>query len=166
MLCTNCKEREASFHYKQISGGKLTEQHLCHSCAKALGYLGQHEGLFDIGSILNDFITIPKTASSAKGTNTCPVCMTTYEEFRQTGLLGCDKCYDTFGNIIESSLSRIQPSTTHKGTLAGEAGEKIRKENEMTNLKDELKKAIIDERYEDAAVIRDKIRKLEERENG
>lgn len=166
MLCTNCNSKEASFHYKQIMGGKKTEQHLCASCAKALGYMGQGESLFDIGSILNDFISIPKPASTSKTVARCPVCSTSYEEFRSTGLLGCDKCYDCFASVIEGSLSRIQPSTTHKGTLRSEDGEKIRKENELTELRDNLKKAIIDERYEDAAVIRDKIKKLEEKENG
>ncbi len=166
MLCTNCKSKEAVFHYKQISGGKKTEQHLCSSCAKALGFMGQHDAVFDIGSILNDFISVPHSSAPKRSEEICPVCRTSYDEFRRSGLLGCDRCYDTFGDIIENSLSRIQPSTTHKGTLGGKEGEKILKKNELDELKDNLKKAIIDERYEDAAVIRDKIRKLEEKENG
>ncbi len=166
MLCTNCKSKEASFHYKQIIGGRKTEQHLCSSCAHALGYMGQGESLFDIGSILNDFISIPKPASKSSNPVRCSSCGITYDEFRRTGLLGCEKCYDAFEGIIESTLSQIQPSTTHKGTLAGEDGEKIRKVNELNNLKENLKKAIIDERYEDAAVIRDKIKKLEVQDNG
>jgi len=166
MLCTNCNSREASFHYKQIIGGKKTEQHLCSACAHELGYLTESESIFDIGSILNDFISVPASHVSAKSVARCPVCSTSYEEFRRTGLLGCDKCYETFGSIIESTLSQIQPSTVHKGSLSGEEGEKIKKENELSDLKNELKKAIIEERYEDAAVLRDKIKKMEERENG
>ena len=166
MLCTNCNSREASFHYKQIIGGKKTEQHLCASCAHELGYMGKSEGIFDIGSILNDFISIPSQQNTSKSVARCSVCGTSYDEFRRSGLLGCDKCYDAFGSVIENTLSKIQPSTIHKGSLSGEAGEKIRKENELMELKDELKRAIIEERYEDAAVIRDKIKKLEEKENG
>jgi len=166
MLCTNCNSKEASFHYKQIIGGKKSEQHLCASCAKSLGYINSGESLFDIGSILNDFISIPNPKTTSKEVRRCPVCSTSYDEFRSTGLLGCDKCFESFSNIIESSLSQIQPSTTHKGSLRSEDGEKIRKENYLSELKDNLKKAIIDERYEDAAVIRDKIKKLEEEANG
>ncbi len=166
MLCTNCGANNAQFHYKQIIGGKKTEQHLCTSCAQSLGFLSKTDSFFDIGSILNDFISVPKQSSSTKSASSCSLCGTTYDEFRRTGLLGCDRCYDAFGSIIESSLSQIQPSTTHKGSLGGEAGKKIERENELADLKNELKKAIIDERYEDAAVIRDKIKKLEERENG
>ena len=166
MLCTNCKSKEAVLHYKQIVNGKKSEQHLCAECAKALGYTGNGESLFDIGSILNDFISMPSAHTVNKTVARCPICSTTYDEFKRTGLLGCDKCYDEFEAIVEASLAQIQPSTTHKGSLCGEAGEKIRKENELNELKENLKKAIIDERYEDAAVLRDRIKKMEEKENG
>ena len=166
MLCTKCNSREANFHYKQIIGGKKAEQHLCSQCAHELGYFGQNESVFDIGSLLNAFISIPMAHGSSKSAVSCEGCNTTYDEFRRTGLLGCDKCYETFGSIIESTLSQIQPSTVHKGSLSGEEGAKIRKENELSTLKDELKKAIIDERYEDAAVLRDKIKRMEEKDNG
>jgi len=166
MLCTNCNVNEANFHYKRIIDGRKTEQHLCSDCAHSLGYLGQNENIFGIGSILNDFIAMPMSGSASKVKISCPNCSTTYDEFKRTGFLGCDKCYDTFSSAIEGILSRIQPATVHKGSLGGETGEKIRKENELSNLKDELKKAIIEERYEDAAVLRDKIKKMEEEDNG
>ena len=166
MLCTNCGKANAQFHYKQIIGGNKTEQHLCTACAQALGFLGKQDSFFDIGSILNDFISVPKTTGGTKSVSRCEGCGTTYDEFRRSGLLGCDSCYDAFGSIIESSLSQIQPSTTHKGSLGGENGKKIERQNEIATLKDELKKAIIDERYEDAAKLRDKIKEMEEKENG
>lgn len=166
MLCTNCNLNEATFHYKQIIGGQKTEHHLCGECAAKLGYSAGTEHIFDIGSILNDFISIPAVHSAAKSSHSCPECGTSYEEFKRTGLMGCTACYDAFASVVEASLARIQPSTTHKGSLSGEAGEKINKENELNTLKNDLKKAIIDERYEEAAVLRDKIRKMEERENG
>jgi len=99
----------------------------------------------------------------------CPVCKTTFAEFKKTGLLGCDRCYDEFKDIIESTLSQIQPSTVHKGKLSGAAGEKIQRRNELDEMKENLKRAILDERYEEAAVLRDKIKKLEQqggKENG
>lgn len=166
MLCTNCNAKEATFHYKQIIGGKKSEHHLCSDCAANLGYTGGTEHIFDIGSILNDFISIPSVHTAVKSGHACPECATSYEEFKRTGLLGCANCYKEFASVVEASLARIQPSTTHKGALSGETGEKINKENELITLKNDLKKAIIDERYEDAAVLRDKIKKMEERENG
>jgi protein-arginine kinase activator protein McsA len=43
---------------------------------------------------------------------------------------------------------------------------KIEKKNELASCKAELQKAILEERYEDAAVLRDKINKIELEENG
>ena len=52
----------------------------------------------------------------------------------------------------------------HKGKLSGADGKKIARDNTLKNLKEELKRAIIDEKYEQAAVLRDKIKELETKE--
>ena len=41
-------------------------------------------------------------------------------------------------------------------------GEKIHRENELNEMKEQLKRAILDEKYEEAAVLRDKIKILEQ----
>lgn len=161
MICTNCGIKEANFHYKQIINGKKNEQHLCSECAQKLGYVSQGEGL-DFSSILNDFISLPSFTPHSGVIKACPVCKTTFDEFKKTGLLGCDRCYDEFKNAIEATLSQIQPSTVHKGKLSGAAGEKIRQQNELDEMKERLKRAILDEKYEEAAVLRDKIKNLEQ----
>ena len=48
MLCSKCGMKDASFHYKQISGGNKTELHLCSDCAKELGYI---KGLYVDGKL-------------------------------------------------------------------------------------------------------------------
>lgn len=161
MICTNCGIKEANFHYKQILNGKKSELHLCGECAAKLGYASHSDGL-DLGSMLNEFISMPSFAPQTAAVKSCPVCKTTFNEFKKTGLLGCDRCYEEFKNIIEITLSQIQPSTTHKGKLSGEMGEKIHRENELNEMKEQLKRAILDEKYEEAAVLRDKIKILEQ----
>lgn len=164
MLCTNCKSKEANFHYKQIINGKQTQLNLCTDCARELGYLSQNEGWFDFPSFFGDFISMPSFAPAKSSSPACPACQTTLKEFMSSGFAGCEKCYDEFKDAIESALGQIQPSTTHKGSLGGEAGAKIKKTNELSSLKEQLKRAVIDEKYEDAAILRDKIKKLEEEE--
>lgn len=167
MLCTNCQSREANFHYKQVINGKHTELNLCTECARELGYLNQGEGMFDLSSFFGDFLSMPSFAPSVTKVMACPECATTFDEFKRTGFVGCERCYDEFKDAIEATLEQIQPSTTHKGRLGGEAGAKIQKTNELDRLKEQLKRAILDEKYEDAAVLRDKIKKIEEeKDNG
>ncbi len=160
MLCSHCNKREANFHYKKLTQGKLSELHLCTECATQLGYIGGAEPSFGFDDILSDFFSVLKP-EAVSSTLSCPICHTTYEQFKKTGFVGCSDCYDVFKGDIEKMLSRIQPATTHKGKIAGQTGEKIQKANQIKELRDKLKASIIEERYEDAAKIRDQIKELE-----
>ena len=162
MLCSNCGIKDANFHYKHISGGQQTELHLCADCAKELGYIKEKENLFGFPSFLGDFLSSTKTIQSPLS---CPSCGMGFDKVRRSGFLGCDKCYETFEKPIETMLSKIQPSTTHKGRLSGVDGKKIERANTLKTLKEDLKRAIIEENYENAAVLRDKIKELEAKED-
>ncbi|MBQ4630283.1 MAG: UvrB/UvrC motif-containing protein [Clostridia bacterium] len=163
MLCSNCGIKNANFHYKYLTGGKYSELHLCGECAHKLGYIKDNDKLFNFTSILGDFLSVPKSAPSVA--TKCPVCSTSFDTVRRTGFLGCDKCYEVFADSIETMLSKIQPSTVHKGKLSGADGKKIERENTLKNLKEELKRAVIEEKYEQAAVLRDKIKEFEQKED-
>lgn len=166
MLCTNCGNKEANFHYKYMNNDQVSEVHLCTECAKKLGYLNENENPFNFnfGSLFGDFLSIPSFMKTPQISASCPSCKTTFDSIKNTGFVGCDKCYDTFADEIEAILGRIQPGTTHKGRLSGTDGKKIEKENTLKKMKDDLKKAIIDENYEQAAVLRDKIKDFESKE--
>ncbi len=160
MLCSHCNKREANFHYKQVTNGKYTELHLCGECATELGYLSADQG-FGLEDMLGELLGFG--GGVTPGMAVCQDCGTTAEQLKKTGTVGCSSCYNVFEKDIENILSRIQPATEHKGKLAGEQGEQLRKKSEVKQLKELLNKAISDERYEDAAHIRDKIKDLEMR---
>lgn len=117
--------------------------------------------------------------------NECKSCGELYNEFIKTGLLGCPECYDMFEDRLDSVLKNIQGNTKHVGRKPLNIAEKMNnigennvnqkgkkadikatsekensKTNDLENLQEELNKAIKEERYEDAAIIRDKIKKL------
>ena len=153
MLCSHCNKREANFHYKQVNNGSYTELHLCSECARELGYLntGDQGTGFGLEDMLNEFLGLTKQSHIPKGIS-CDFCGTTLSEFKKTGFAGCDR--------------KIQPSTTHTGKIAGPKGEEIQIANEIKTLKEKLRLAIMDERYEDAAKLRDEVRSLEEKKKG
>ncbi len=165
MLCSNCMSKDANFHYKYMKNGNVTQLHLCSECAKELGYMKSGDQTFNFSNFFGDFFSVPKFASNASQTANCPSCGTNFDTVRKTGFVGCDKCYEIFANPIDAMLSKLQPATVHKGKLSGADGKKIEKENTIKALKDELKRAVIDEKYEQAAVLRDKIKALEEKED-
>lgn len=157
MLCSNCKKNIANFHYTKIVNGKKTELNLCSNCAAELGYLDSYHDPFDFGSVLNDFLGI----ESPTRNYVCAKCGTDYDTFKRTGRLGCSDCFEQFENVINDILPEIQAGTAHKGKVCGENNEELMKKKKLKELKDNLQKAILDERYEDAAKIRDEIKDFE-----
>lgn len=166
MLCSNCKKRPATLHYKETINGVTHEAHLCQECAIASGYAeGFHDPL-DFGSILNEFLGIGVSGSTLSSAHVCPDCGTDFETFRTTGLMGCEHCYEKFEPRLDAMLSSIQTGTTHKGkTSSKEDNQKKEKESKIEGLKQELKKKIQEEKYEEAAKIRDQIKELEGKDN-
>lgn len=164
MLCSNCSAKEASFHYKYITNGAVSEIHLCSDCAGKLGYIKNDEPAFKHADFWGDLFSLPHFIHTPKESLVCPNCKTSFDSIKRTGFLGCDKCYDSFTKSIDVILSKIQPSTVHKGKLNGSEGKKIERDNTLKNLKEELQRAILDENYEHAAVVRDKIKALENEE--
>mgnify|MGYP002547266479 CR=1 FL=1 len=103
-----------------------------------------------------------------------------YDEFIETGLLGCENCYNVFSNKIDSLLKNIHGSNRHVGRISkfiensNNLGDfkpvekkiktnKTERASKIEELKEKLNKAIKEERYEDAAKIRDEIKKEEGR---
>ncbi len=165
MLCSLCNKNKATIHYKTVTNGVAKEMHLCSECAGEMGIGDKHIDLFgdafNFNSILNQlFSTGDKKSSSINGLK-CNGCGMDFNMFNSTGLLGCDKCYDVFAEQIETMLQKTQGATSHNGKISGADREKIKKQNEIRELKSSLQKAIYEEKYEEAAVLRDKIKDME-----
>ncbi len=155
MLCEKCGKRNASVMYTQIVNGKKSSINLCSQCASG-------ESLFDnFGSLLS-FGTRQEAGISA-----CPLCGMTLSEFTRKGRMGCGKCYDTFRRQAKNMLQKIHGTSVHTTENVQEekkvpASETPKKEkSELEILKEELQKAISEENYEEAAILRDKIRSKE-----
>ncbi len=125
MTCPSCKKREATIHITQNVNGKTTRIDLCPVCAKEQGYLGEPDGVAGIfaGDLFGSGATnlfkmaggMPGAASAAQQVERCAYCGTSFEEFRNRGLLGCCHCYDEFGQRLLPVIRRIQAGETHVG---------------------------------------------------
>lgn len=85
-----------------------------------------------------------------------------------TGKFGCENCYESFSEKINYLLKNLHGTSKHIGRKPKyikenkiEVKENKKEENELIELNKKLKKAIKDERYEDAAKIRDEIKNFE-----
>ena len=93
----------------------------------------------------------------------CPVCKTSLKEFKSTSKLGCPNCYEAFRDEISKVIKRIAPFERHsQDTIKTKISKpKLTKEEQIASLREEMKQAVSEERYEDAAKIKKQITKLE-----
>lgn len=154
MLCDICHEKESTVFYTVIVNNQKTELHLCDDCAQKKGLI-KPSSLFD----LKEFIPLIPHEPEVEELK-CPRCGLSYREFRETTKFGCADCYKTFEKKISSLLRRIHGSTQHIGKTIGAEPDEYKKDNRIHELRSRLKKAVENESYEEAARIRDEIRKI------
>ena len=179
MLCDNCGKREANVRYSENINGRRKELNLCKECSHKLGidqmdfnmsidFSNFFEGFMDnFGS--NEFMPMLNDLKTLK----CNSCGYTFDDIANTGRLGCKDCYSVFEDRLDPIIKRIQGSNKHVGRIGKIIDSKIENKNtenieekvnkpisEKEKLENELKEAIKEERYEDAAKIRDEIKKL------
>lgn len=176
MECSRCKQREATIIETLIVFGKVIEKHLCEECAREIGIGTQsHVPLPELVSTLVK--AMPSQAGQAM--LACSVCGLTYARFKQTGLLGCAHCYRAFEEKLGPLIERAHEGATHHvGKIPRGALERSRqggperlemllgsakeRQERLAALQRQLELAVEAEHYEQAASIRDEIRKLDE----
>lgn len=167
MKCQKCNKKEATTHYTQIINGKKTEYYLCEDCAGVNEEIAEFEHGFDdefnnffSGFFGNHFLGQPETLSL--GDDTCKVCGTGFNEFANSGRLGCSHCYDTFASRLLNPLKQIHGRVKHTGKVPSRMGGELKKQREIEKLEAELKDAVGTQNFEQAAKLRDKIKELRE----
>ena len=91
----------------------------------------------------------------------CPNCGNTFEDFNRFGKFGCPSCYDTFKDQILSLVQRIQGAGEYEGRVPSQGHNMFKAQYEIKQLRRQLDMAVSDEKFEEAAQIRDKIKALE-----
>lgn len=92
----------------------------------------------------------------------CPECQQSRKELYQTGKIGCSVCVDTFRADLESIVQHIQGRYKFSGRVPEALAGEIR--ITIEEVRQQLAEAVAEERYEDAAVLRDIIKQEESRQ--
>ena len=158
MLCDICKKAEATVHLTQIVDGKMLKVDLCESCAKEKGV--QEAAGFSLANLLVELGGGEESRVEAPGVQ-CTVCGFTQADFKKTGRLGCSACWETFEPALASLLKAMHKGDHHVGKVPAKAMHTLALNGKMQELAEQLEKAVREEKYEDAAQIRDQIREME-----
>ncbi len=172
LICQECNERPATFHFTKVVNGEKKEVHICEQCAKensdSYGISGNHG--FSIHNLLSGLLNMDSSFQSAgtqmfnhsESGSACKKCGMTFQQFRKTGRFGCAECYKTFHSNITPILRKVHSgNTVHAGKIPKRIGGNIHVRRQIDVLKKELETLIHQEEFEKAAQVRDQIRSLE-----
>ncbi len=160
MLCQRCNKEKATLHYTKNINGNIEEIHLCEGCSKNSD---EFETTFSIHKLLTGIIDSLQEEGfdSSFDDLYCSKCKLTYREFKQEGKLACDKCYDSFRLKLEPLIRGIQGKDRHLGKIPKRANKNLKLKREIERLRQEIDLFILEEKFEKAALARDRIRELE-----
>ena len=156
MLCQKCGKSEATTHIRSIVNGKIYERYLCDSCAANEDI--KNSNLSQMLSSMFGEIEIPQ-----KSVARCSCCGSTYLDVANSGKCGCPQCYFSFYEQLLPYIKRVHGSTEHIGKKPSKnTDEQNTAQEKIDHLTAKLKQYITEEKYEQAAVVRDEIKKLKE----
>lgn len=166
--CTACQKALATIVIMDVSEGSVTgSQHLCASCAEQMGVVQPKSPKFSpemLEDLLGGFDKAKVSSSKRARAEACPGCGMTPGEFRTKGRLGCPRCYEIFRDELLPLLQRIHEAQSHRGRVPanlGEASSQRDEDESMAELRRKLEEAVRNERYEEAAQLRDNLRRAE-----
>src|SRR5262249_34882840 len=136
--------------------------HLCEKCARERKLIPEAPGQqLDLKALLG--LLAQPFPQSGPGTDqtdeaepapvaeVCPICGMTLTEFKAEGRLGCQHDYESLRDTLEPLIERIHRSTEHVG--------KAPREVRVRAWKKQMQEAVAAENYEEAARLRDLIRR-------
>ncbi len=169
MLCQHCQQREAKVRLTKTVNGQTQELNLCEQCSQKTQEVNI---IIHPGIIVPDFLqalfgfNTPPEKSGLPQEEACPRCGITFTQITRAGKLGCSACYDKFEPQLGSLLRRIHGGGQHVGKIPLRRGAAIKDKLELRKLKEKLATLIQQENFEEAALIRDQIRQLDQNVGG
>lgn len=162
MKCHRCA-KVATLHITEIVKGAAHELHLCEDCAQQYLSTAETEGAGDqsAGALIKQPEGSEDIELEAIDKLVCPMCKLTFREFRSQGRLGCSHCYQAFRDELLPLLENIHGEVQHCGKFPKRAPDDSQKQYQLIKLRNDLRLAIAEESYEQAAKLRDQIQELE-----
>ena len=166
MICQKCKKNKATTYITRTINGVTQEMALCPKCAAEYGLGGfKPMSLGDLFAPLfkNDTGYAPHSVLSPD--KRCSGCGSSFSDIVRSGKVGCAQCYTDFYDRLVPSIERIHGRAVHTGKVSGSAPVEQKREKEISDFEKELKKAVEDQNYEEAARLRDIIREMKGEDN-
>ena len=169
-LCQSCGKRPAAVEFVQVSGDERRQFALCRECAVSYGLSMQIDAFQRLSHLLMHQMRPIGQATSEEWKDSleskCGRCGLSFEGFVTTGLLGCSQCYRDFHDLLTPVLRRLHgvikqtPDESARSKPPSPTAETFAEDTLRGQLEAQLQVALVEEDYERAASIRDKLKSL------
>ncbi|MDA3900263.1 MAG: UvrB/UvrC motif-containing protein [Spirochaetes bacterium] len=171
MICERCSKTDATVHLTEIIKGVKSEVHLCEDCAREIGLNSKLSNFSlavpDFLSFLNDEI---KEINENSRSVLCRNCGLDLSVVEKTHRVNCPYCYHFFADKINQIIGFDVVRHTGSGPEnytdfsleCDNSTDTVNYVNDVSILKSRLDLAVENEEYEEAALLRDKIKDLEQ----
>ena len=135
-MCQICHHRIAEHKFVRVVDGITKSYRICSHC----------KALMD-----NKYAELRREAARRAvpvEERVCPVCGTTFRDFTETGLLGCDNCYKVFDDYLIEYIRGYHGATTHCGM-----DDSVPQPVDIEELYQQLKHAVDAKDYDRAAKL-------------
>jgi len=158
--CQRCGNRPATVHVTEVAAtGAHAEAHLCSACCQEAGWTPV---------LPPPAVAELVSAKSAEATEivvedeitACPTCGLAFADYQQVNLLGCAHDWIHFSAPLRELVQRWHGSERHVGRRPGDAAPAA-SDARRADLTTELAAAVSSEHYEEAARLRDLLRRVD-----
>ena len=162
MKCQRCP-KQATLHITEVlPDERFEELHLCEDCAKKYLYEPAQQQQAQAKKGGKSAPAVEVGTADEPGGKQCEACGIKFVEFRNAGRLGCSHDYDSFREDLLPLLESIHGDVRHQGKTPRRLPKAKSAQAELAQLRKKLQQAVLEEAYEEAARIRDRIRQVEE----
>lgn len=177
MMCSKCKQRPGEVFMTSIINNKRIEELLCLECAmqkEEVMFLSKQDSGFKQFlsqalqmrqlSMPQEFTRLSEIKPEQKYElvikDDCEVCGANWDIIKNTGMVGCSNCYNTFERDIDE-LMDFSSGGVYSGKIPKSSQAAFSAERQLFILKERLQESIKKEEYEKADLIKEQISQLQ-----
>ena len=118
--------------------------------------------MLEVDIKISDKTEIDKIFETLNGADKriCSFCGIDLATIKTIGRVGCANCYHEFRDVFIPILKAIHGSSSHRGRIPVKTTTEVKIAKEIRDLENRLKEVITVENFEEAAKLRDTIKKL------
>lgn len=166
--CMKCQQNLATIKFTKLINGAVEERYLCPQCA-ASDSPYQKKNVPQLDEILSGILgAVANEAGApvAKSTTelTCSTCGLPFSSYRETLILGCSDCYESFEKLLINDLQRFHGAIVHTGRIPHSQAQQVQNFRSAEDLRKRLADAVKAEDFALAAKLRDQLKELEAEE--